>query len=198
MENQHSLRDGAWHICVDMQLLFTGDSEWAIPWFDLSLPQVKKVTNAMPGRTVFTRFIPPERPEDTRGMWRPYWEEWRNLTRERIPPELLELAPELRACVPEARVFDKNTYSPWTHGRLQKFLDQQNCRTVVITGGETDMCVLATVLGAIDLGYKVIIVRDALCSAMDETHDAVLKLYRKRFSQQIESMSADEFTANFA
>lgn len=60
------------------------------------------------------------------------------------------------------------------------------------------MCVLATVLGAIDLGYKVIIITDALCSAMDETHDAVLKLYRKRFSQQIESMSADELVAALA
>lgn len=131
MRDKYSHRHDAWHICVDMQLLFTGDSEWAIPWFARSLPQMKKVTNTLPQRTVFTRFIPPERPEDARGMWRAYWEEWRDLTRERIATELVEVAPELRACAPEAQVFDKNTYSPWTHGRLQKFLDQQNCRTVV-------------------------------------------------------------------
>ncbi len=59
------------------------------------------------------------------------------------------------------------------------------------------MCVLATVLGAVDLGYKVIIVTDALCSAMDETHDAILKLYHKRFSQQIEDMTSEELTKAF-
>ncbi len=180
-----------------MQLLFTGDSEWSIPWFARSLPRVEKVARFLPERTVFTRFIPPERPEDARGMWRSYWEEWRNLTRDRIAPELLEVAPGLRACAPNAHVFDKSNYSPWTDGRLQKFLDEKSCTTVVITGGETDMCVLATVLGAIDLGYKVIIVTDALCSAMDETHDAILKLYRKRFSQQIEDMTSEELTKAF-
>jgi nicotinamidase-related amidase len=56
----------------------------------------------------------------------------------------------------------------------------------VITGGETDICVLATVLGAIDRGFRTIIVTDAICSSADQTHDALMELYHSRFSEQVE------------
>ncbi len=51
---------------------------------------------------------------------------------------------------------------------------------------------LATVLGAVDLGYRVIVVRDAICSSSDEGHDALLKVYHRRYSEQIETASAEE------
>ncbi len=50
--------------------------------------------------------------------------------------------------------------------------------SLVITGAETDVCVLAAVLDAVDLGYRVVLATDARCSSSDETHDALLTLYR--------------------
>jgi nicotinamidase-related amidase len=47
--------------------------------------------------------------------------------------------------------------------------------------------VLATVLSAVDLGYRIIIVRDAVCSSSDEGHDMLLRLYHTRFSEQIDT-----------
>jgi nicotinamidase-related amidase len=38
---------------------------------------------------------------------------------------------------------------------------------------------------AIDLGYRIVLATDALCSVSDRTHDALLTLYRERFSQQL-------------
>lgn len=46
---------------------------------------------------------------------------------------------------------------------------------------------LATVLGAVDNGYRVILVRDAVCSSSDEGHDALLQVYHGRYSEQIET-----------
>ena len=46
-------------------------------------------------------------------------------------------------------------------------------------------------MGAIDRGYRVVLVRDALCSSADPTHDATLTLYQERFGQQIEVATAD-------
>jgi nicotinamidase-related amidase len=62
----------------------------------------------------------------------------------------------------------------------------------VITGSETDVCVLATVLAAVDIGYRVIIVRDAICSSSDKGHEALMEVYHSRFSEQIETANADE------
>jgi nicotinamidase-related amidase len=51
---------------------------------------------------------------------------------------------------------------------------------------ECAVCVIATVLGAVDIGYRVIVVRDALCSVSDAAHDAALRIYSERFAEQIE------------
>jgi nicotinamidase-related amidase len=59
-----------------------------------------------------------------------------------------------------------------------------------VTGSETDVCVLATVLGAVDLGYRVIVVRDAVCSSSDAGHDALMTLYHQRYTEQIEVTDA--------
>jgi nicotinamidase-related amidase len=61
----------------------------------------------------------------------------------------------------------------------------------IFTAESTDVCVLATVLSAVDLGYRVILVRDALCSSSDEGHDALMKMYYSRFSEQIETTDAE-------
>jgi nicotinamidase-related amidase len=44
---------------------------------------------------------------------------------------------------------------------------------------------LATVLGAVDLGFPVVVVTDAICSSSDAGHDAMMTLYRERFTEQI-------------
>ena len=60
-----------------------------------------------------------------------------------------------------------------------------------MTGGETDVCVLSSVMAAIDLGFRVVLPGDALCSARDNTHDALMTLYRERFTNQVETTSTD-------
>jgi nicotinamidase-related amidase len=62
---------------------------------------------------------------------------------------------------------------------------------LIITESETDVCVLATVLAAVDLGYRVIVARDALCSSSDEGHDMLLRLYQNRFTEKIETADAE-------
>ena len=61
---------------------------------------------------------------------------------------------------------------------------------MIVSGSETDVCVLATVPDAVDLGYRVILVRDAVCSSSDEAHDMLMRLYHARFTEQIETADA--------
>jgi nicotinamidase-related amidase len=180
------------HLCVDMQTLFAERTGWHVPWLERVLPAVTRLAEARRGQTVFTRFVPPERPEEAVGAWRRYYEHWRNMTGERLNPRLIELVPPLVVLAPPAIVIDKTHYSPFKEAAFLRTLGRLKADAIVISGGETDVCVLAAVMDAVDAGYRVVLAEDALCSASDESHDAMLRHFGARFSQQIEVASTEE------
>ncbi len=179
------------HLCIDMQRLFSSDGPWPTPWMERVLPTVTRIAEQAPDRTVFTRFIPPYRPEDMPGTWRGYYERWREVTREHLDPRMLDLMPSLQRLSPPAVVLDKPVYSAFAGHKLRDLVSERGIDTLLITGSETDMCVLATVLGAVDLGLRVVIVTDGVCSSSDEGHDSLLTLYTQRFSYQVETVSSE-------
>jgi nicotinamidase-related amidase len=179
------------HLCVDMQRMFAANTDWKMPWLSRVLPNIVAITAAHPARTIFTRFIPARERRQGAGMWRHYYERWESMTIDRIGPEMVDLVPELAQFVPPARTLDKHVYSPWTGSNLHLQLREASINTLIITGGETDVCVLATMLGAIDWGFRVILVTDALCSSADETHDAMMNVYLNRFGEQVECVTTE-------
>lgn len=130
-------------------------------------------------------------------MWSRYYHRWAEVTLTNIDIDLVELMPTLARFVPPARVLDKHVYSPWTEGRLDAELRGSQIDTLLITGAETDVCVLATVLGAIDRGFRTVVVTDAICGSADQTHDALMELYRSRFSEQVEIVETTEVLQNW-
>lgn len=185
------------HICVDMQRMFAEDTPWKTPWMRRVLPNVAEIAAACPERTIFTRFIPPATPEGLEGSWKRFYARWANMTLDRLGRDMINLVPELATFVPPAYLIDKTVYSPWLQNDLEKSLQEIEAATVIVSGGETDVCVLATVMGAVDRGYRVVIAGDALCSSSDDTHDALMKLYEERFSEQIEVASTETIVANW-
>jgi nicotinamidase-related amidase len=185
---------GDWrHICIDMQRMFAEDTPWHVAWMEKVEPQIVELSRLHAERTIFTRFMPPRDAGEMPGAWRDYYRKWWMMTGEHLPPDMTKLVPELANLSPPAKVFDKQTYSPWHDGRLHSAFQRDGVTTLVLTGGETDVCVLATVFGAIDLGYKIIILEDAVCSGADETHDASLKVLGDRFSVQLQLMETEAF-----
>jgi nicotinamidase-related amidase len=178
------------HLCVDMQRIFSTQGPWPTPWMERVLPVVAELAGRHPARTVFTRFITPRRPDDMPGMWQRYYTRWRGATRECLDPELLELLPPLARLCPPAVVIDKSRYSAFAEPALFAHLQARGADGLIVTGSETDVCVLATVLGAVDLGYRLILVTDEVCSSSDEGHDALLQVYNRRYSEQIETATA--------
>jgi nicotinamidase-related amidase len=185
------------HLCIDMQTVFAERTDWHVPWMQRVLPTVQRIAETRVERTIFTRFVPPDDPGRMPGAWKRYYQRWHHMTGERIDPAMIELVPPLRALAPPAQVVDKSRYSPFTERNLPELLRQRRIQTLVITGGETDVCVLATVLDAVDRGYRVVLAADALCSSSDETHDSLLALYGNRFSQQIELAVSEEILADW-
>ena len=179
------------HLCVDMQRMFAEATDWKMSWLGRVLPNIVSITSARAARTIFTRFIPARKPGQGVGMWRHYYERWGSMTIDALGSEMIGLVPELAKFVPPARTFEKHVYSPWTGTDLHIQLRNEGVDTIIITGGETDVCVLSTMLGAIDWGFQVILVTDALCSSADETHDAMMNIYMNRFGEQVETVTTN-------
>src|SRR5271166_372891 len=92
-----ALTERSVRLCVDMQRIFFGRRSVADAVDGQSIAGGGFPANRHPERTVFTRFIPPERPEQMPGMWRRYYTRWRVATRECLDLRLLELMPPLAA-----------------------------------------------------------------------------------------------------
>ncbi|MGP4688062.1 cysteine hydrolase family protein [Agrobacterium pusense] len=181
------------HLCIDMQRMFAEETPWHVDWMPRIIANVGRVVESSPHTTIFTRFIPPPDADAASGRWGRYYEKWWMMTGEYLRPEMTDIVREFAGYVPPAEEFLKTTYSPWTDGRLHRKLVGQGVGTLVISGGETDVCVLATVLGAVDLGYRIFLLEDAVCSARDATHDASLTVLRGRFAAQLTLVSAQDW-----
>jgi len=162
------------------------------PWMERVLPTVESIVSRYGERTIFSRFITPLDPTERAGQWQAYFRKWPQATRTRLRPADLDLVRRLAGFVPPAMVVDKPAYSAFTGSRLFYLLVERHVTTVVVTGAETDVCVLSTVLSAVDLGFRVVIIEDALCSSSDTGHDALMTMYRTRFHGQIDLLPAEQ------
>jgi len=179
-ENGHLI-----HLCIDVQTMFAADTAWHTPRLTSVLPLIEALVERDPSNTIFTRFLPPISADNEKGTWQDYYRRWPSMTASSLSSEMLDIVPSLRRFVPPARVFDKNRYSPWLFGNLDVTLRASGVTTILISGGETDVCVLAAVLGAIDLGYRTILATDAVFGSADQTHDAALTVFHSRFGEQL-------------
>jgi nicotinamidase-related amidase len=186
------------HLCLDMQRLFDVEGPWPTPWMPRVLPKVVELARRSPERAIFTRFVPPFVSENPPGMWSAYYRKWSHVRRGEIDEGLLELPPALARFAPPAKIYDKRVYSAFADGRLHGFLSGHGVDTVILTGSETDVCVLSTALAAVDLGYRVVVARDAVCSSSDEAHDAMIRLYQSRYDVQIALADVEEIIEAWA
>jgi nicotinamidase-related amidase len=182
------------HLCIDMQNIFAKGGLWETPWMQRVLPTIEAIVSRYAERTIFSRFITPQHAEDRPGRWQHYFRRWESATRQNLHGNELNLVPAMARYVPPAIVVDKPAYSAFAYSPLYELLVGKGIGTVVVTGAETDVCVLATVLSAIDLGFRVVMVEDALCSSSDEGHDALMTMYRTRLHEQIDVIQAEELS----
>jgi nicotinamidase-related amidase len=179
------------HLSIDMQNIFSSAGIWPTPWMDRVVPGIVRLVAHDPARTVLTRFITPASADDRPGRWQRYFARWDCATQPRLPPGALDIVSPLARFIPPATAIDKPGYSAFFASTLQSFLVEKNIDTLIISGSETDVCVLATILDAVDRGFRVIVVEDGLCSSSNQGHDALMMLYQTRFTDQIELLRLD-------
>ncbi|MET1025912.1 MAG: isochorismatase family cysteine hydrolase [Dongiaceae bacterium] len=195
MSGLHSpIGSSALHVVVDMQVIFDSHPDWGVANLRRILPAVRRLSLARPDRTICTRFVPPRRAEDAVGCWRRYFDHWKTATLDQAGTTAVELVPEL-AVLPLAGIVDKPGYSAYSSPDLAPLLQRRQIETLILSGVETDVCIWATALSAIDHGLRVIIARDAVTSGDMGAHEASLRIAATRFDQQIELATVDEILA---
>ncbi|UVK49570.1 cysteine hydrolase (plasmid) [Mesorhizobium sp. AR07] len=174
------------HLCIDMQRLFAESTDWHTPTLADIVPNVTRILEAKAGHTIFARFTVPDTPETAQGAWRSYYRRWLGITEAASKdPGLIDLVEPFATLARGEEILDKPTYSMFGVAELQERLAARNIDTLIITGVETDICVLATVFDAVDRGYRVIVVEDAVTSSSLESHQAVMDLLLPRVPEQI-------------
>lgn len=179
------------HICVDMQRLFAEPGDWHTPALTGIIGTVARIAAHRPQRTLYSRFLTPERAEDARGQWRHYYRRWASVTGEQLTTGKLALVPELAKLARPDALIDKFGHSCFDSLAMRPALARLGATGLIVTGVETDVCVLATVLDAIDLGLRVVIIEDGVASSSPEGHAAAMNAIYPRYDQQIEVLTAD-------
>jgi nicotinamidase-related amidase len=182
-------------VCIDMQLLFLEPGEWHCPGGLKILPKVCDLVSAHPDRTIFTRFITARIPDEATGRWAHYYRRWRSVTRAEIGDEALNLQSDLALHAATERTFDKATHDAFDAATFAAFVSEAQPGALILCGIETEVCVLATALSAVDLGIRTVIATDAVASSVPAAHRAAIDLVYPRFDQQIELATVDDILA---
>ena len=180
------------HVAIDMQRLFAEPGDWYTPSLSKIVENVIRITQHNTTQTVFTRFITPKSEHEAQGVWQHYYRHWVAVTQQHMAVAKLDLIEPLQAYTPAATTIDKTTYDVFQSQAFIDLLHDKKPDTLVFTGVETDVCVFASVLSAVDQGYRVIVVIDAVTSSSEQAHKAVIDLILPRFEQQIEAVKMTE------
>jgi nicotinamidase-related amidase len=160
-------------VVVDMQRVFAdAGSAWATPGYAAASAGVRRLLPAFAGRTVFTRFVAPERPT---GAWIPYYREWPDQLRPADDP-VWDVTPEFDTR--GAAIVTATTFGKWGPDLAQATSGSDR---LVVAGVSTDCCVLSTALAAADAGRFVTVPEDACAGASVADHRRALDamaLYR--------------------
>jgi len=186
------LDEQALHICIDMQRIFLEPGPWYAEAGLALLPKIEQLVHARNLPSVFTRFITPSNASEATGSWQTYYEFWHQVTKAEAGEEWLALHPTLQKFAKSENTFDKTTYDAFASGSFRSSIERAKPSALIFSGIETDVCVLATVLTALDLGFRTIIAEDAVTSSDLDSHNACFEFLFPRYSQQIEIATVAE------
>lgn len=97
---------------------------------------------------------------------------------------------------PDELVIEKHWYDAFNGTPLDGALRARGVTSLVLTGTMTDICVLASVVGAFNREYRLVVVQDAVATLWPEIQRATLDIFRRAFARVASAKEvADEMAA---
>ncbi len=184
IDSQLPLTANSLHVVVDMQEVFATNPQWGFAGIYEIVPAIKALAAAKKEQTLWTRFISAHSAEAAEGSWAALYRKWPGATLS-AGAEMGILQDLLPLVGSEASVFDKPTYSAFHNPVFVATLKARHADTLVLSGVETDVCVLATLMEAVDRGYFVVMAEDALTSSDADGHRHILDVIPRRLQSQV-------------
>lgn len=78
----------------------------------------------------------------------------------------------------------KNHADAFADTELDSMLKRMGVETVVVTGAATDQCVNATIWGARNLGYRIVIATDAHSPCLGDSPESLIEYYNKYWDSE--------------
>ena len=184
------------HVVIDMQRLFDEETGWRVPDLVALLPPIARLIEHRPARALYARFITPGSIGEAKGAWQSYYRQWPQVIRDRLPAGIFDLVKPLARHAAPNQQFDKEGFSAFSGPSFPGMLRDLGASTLVLSGVETDVCVLSTALEAIERGLRVVIATDAVASSSPAGHRATLDHVLPRFEHMLDlAPSADIIAA---
>jgi hypothetical protein len=102
------------------------------------------------------------------------------LVSEQYPKGLGPTLPAIKECqLPEAPLYEKTAFGCLGDEPLASYLEKTGRRQLVVCGIETHVCVMQTVLEAVDRGYRCAVVADAVGSRDERNRQLALDRMRQ-------------------
>lgn len=211
-------RDTTALLIIDMQPLFyhptspwgaaggLGSSGMDAAWpRQLALARKLALFSGRNDSTFLTMFLPPAHASEARGIMKHYFEEESAIQLDVLRaanadvPYLLGVMPQLQplllAGAPASTKPTGGAFGPGSSlpGQLDAYFAGvgESTRTLIVTGVETDFCVISTILGALDHYYRVIVATDAISSSQPNAAQAQLDYTLRRFDHMVDLVTTE-------
>lgn len=169
-------------LVVDMQNVFAR-SEWHVVGIEKVIKNIKTLCERFDGKIIFTRHVSNK---NAPGTWQDYNRAFASMEAD---PTNWDIVDELK---PFAKnLITKHTYSCFHCDDFRKLIASCDDPELYIVGVETEFCVLGALFDAVDEGYRVSLVTDAVSGEIKKLNDAVIEIC-SRMPSQVKLITIEE------
>ncbi len=104
---------------------------------------------------------------------------------EQYPKGLGSTIEEIKIALPNAKYFEKTTFSVLKEEGFSKILNAAQKKQIIIFGIETHICVLQTAIDLLNSGYEVFVVKNACASRCEDNKETALQRLRHAGAQVV-------------
>ncbi len=176
-------------LVIDLQNVYLPGQPWACPSLSENMGNIRKILDAgIAERAAFTRFVPPVTPQ---GTWEQYNTENAGINAD---PYLNDIIGEMKPYLEQWPLYDKSVYSSFKVREILRLASLSD--RVVLTGVVAECCVLATMMDAIDLGFRTVYLTDCISGQSEKNERCIRKIAESFSSVHTLVMDSETYLAD--